>query len=67
MLGSCPLLDALVKSVASWLSSFAAVVLPFDWAVWAAFCRFVLILRGNLFVFYRVRLLKLLQRAQQLG
>ena len=38
-----PGLQALLKSVASVLSWFAAVVLPSVWAVWATFCRFVAI------------------------
>ena len=43
MLGSWPLVEAFEKSVASWLSWFAAVELPVVWAVWAALCRFVAI------------------------
>src|ERR1035441_7047053 len=43
MLGSWPLSEAFVKSVASWLSWVAAVVLPSAWAVAAALVRFVAI------------------------
>ncbi len=42
-IGQWPLVDALVKSPASWLSRFAAVELPLAWAVCAASCRFVAI------------------------
>ena len=41
--GSWPLCEALVKSVASWLSWVACVELPSAVAVWAAVCRFVAI------------------------
>src|ERR1022692_344119 len=42
-LGSWPLCEALVKSVASWLSWTSCVELPSAVAVLAAFCRFVAI------------------------
>ena len=40
-MGSWPLVEALLKSVASWFSWLAAAVLPLAVAVWAALCRLV--------------------------
>ena len=43
MLGSWPVLDAVEKSVESWLSWLAALVLPLACAVCAASCKLVAI------------------------